>query len=53
MSNTPGWSEQMAKMNHQKRQRPRPLSIRRRGLARAQAIEQRTRREVERWRRGS
>jgi hypothetical protein len=43
----------MAKLNHQKRHRPRPVAQRRRSAARAQSVEQRTRREIERWRRGS
>jgi hypothetical protein len=43
----------VAKLNHQKRSRPRPAAQRRRrhGLTRAQDL--RTRRELERWRRAS
>jgi hypothetical protein len=42
----------MAKLNHQKRQRPRPDASRRRRAAQQRAAEQRVRRQLERWRRG-
>ncbi|HSK93739.1 MAG TPA: hypothetical protein VLA76_06760 [Candidatus Angelobacter sp.] len=41
----------MAKLNHQKRQRPRPNTSRRRRAALQRTAEQRTRRDLERWRR--
>jgi hypothetical protein len=40
----------MAKLNHQKRQRPRPVASRRRRSNQQRAQEQRSRREIERWR---
>jgi hypothetical protein len=40
----------MAKLNHQKRHRPRPVASRRRRSNQQRAEEQRSRREVERWR---
>jgi hypothetical protein len=43
----------MAKLNHQKRQRPRPVASRRRRSNLQRAEEQRSRREVERWRKTS
>jgi hypothetical protein len=41
----------MAKLNHQKRGRPRPTSARRRRSVIQRAEEQRSRRDLERWRR--
>jgi hypothetical protein len=41
----------MAKLNHQKRHRPRPSPDRRRRVNALRAEERRTKREVERWRR--
>jgi len=43
----------MAKLNHQKRHRPRPVTTRRRRATLQRAEEQRSRREVERWRRSA
>ncbi len=40
----------MAKLNHQKRHRPRPATTRRRRTNVQRAQEQRTRRDLERWR---
>jgi hypothetical protein len=40
----------MAKLNHQKRHRPRPVTIRRRRTNVQRAQEQRSRRDLERWR---
>jgi hypothetical protein len=42
----------MSKLNHQKRQRPRPSATRRRRVALQRTAEQRSRRDLERWRRG-
>jgi hypothetical protein len=42
----------MAKLNHQKRNRPRPATSRRRRAVLKQAQEQHSRRNLERWRRG-
>jgi hypothetical protein len=42
----------MAKLNHQKRSRPRPAPTRRRRSTQLRAEERRSRRELERWRRG-
>jgi len=42
----------MAKLNHQKRQRPRPAATRRRQTVLRRTEEQRSRRDLERWRRG-
>jgi hypothetical protein len=42
----------MAKLNHQKRNRPRPPSTRRKHADRMRAEDQRSRRNLERWRRG-
>jgi hypothetical protein len=41
----------MAKPNHAKRSRPRPAPSRRHRSARLRVAEQRTRRDIERWRR--
>jgi len=41
----------MAKLNHQKRQRPRPAASRRRRTMQQRAEEQRSLRRLERWRR--
>ena len=41
----------MAKLNHQKRQRPRPLPARRHRIESLRSAERRIRREMERWRR--
>ena len=41
----------MAKLNHQKRHRPRPAPLRRRRITVQRAEEQRSRRDLERWRR--
>jgi hypothetical protein len=41
----------MAKLNHQKRSRPRPPAIRRRRRAAERSAEQRARRALERYRR--
>jgi hypothetical protein len=43
----------MAKLNHQKRHRPRPVSIRRRRVTLQRAEEQKSKRDLERWRRAS
>ncbi|HVM25009.1 MAG TPA: hypothetical protein VM253_06390 [Candidatus Limnocylindrales bacterium] len=43
----------MAKLNHQKRQRPRPAVTRRRRADLQRAEEQRSRRNLERWRRSA
>jgi len=43
----------MAKLNHQKRGRPRPTSVRRRRSTIQRIEEQRSRRDLERWRRTS
>jgi hypothetical protein len=43
----------MAKLNHQKRHRPRPTASRRRRTNLQRADEQRSRREVERWRKST
>jgi hypothetical protein len=43
----------MAKLNHQKRQRPRPTATRRRRAALQRTEEQRSRRDLERWRRSA
>ena len=43
----------MAKLNHQKRNRPRPIVTRRRRVAQARAEEHRAQRDLERWRKGS
>jgi hypothetical protein len=43
----------MAKLNHQKRHRPRPAPTRRHRVNRQRAEEQRSRRDLERWRRSS
>jgi hypothetical protein len=43
----------MAKLNHQKRHRPRPAATRRRLTSLQRAKEQRSRRDLERWRRDS
>jgi hypothetical protein len=43
----------MAKLNHQKRHRPRPVTTRRRRADRQRSDEQRSRRDLERWRRSS
>jgi len=40
----------MAKLNHQKRQRPRPAATRRRRSTLQRIEEQRSRRDLERWR---
>jgi hypothetical protein len=40
----------MAKLNHQKRHRPRPVASRRRRSTLQRAEEQRSRRNLERWR---
>jgi hypothetical protein len=40
----------MAKLNHQKRHRPRPVASRRRRSVQQRVEEQRSRREIERWR---
>lgn len=42
---------EMAKLNHQKRQRPRPLPARRHRIESIRSAERRVRRELERWRR--
>jgi hypothetical protein len=43
----------MAKLNHQKRHRPRPVASRRRRTTERRTQEQRSRRDLERWRRTS
>jgi hypothetical protein len=43
----------MAKLNHQKRQRPRPNPTRRRRAALLRDAERRARRQLERWRRNA
>jgi hypothetical protein len=43
----------MAKLNHQKRHRPRPIASRRRRSSRQRAEEQRSRRDLERWRKST
>jgi hypothetical protein len=44
--------QSMAKPNHAKRSRPRPVHVKRRRADRQRAADLRARREVERWRRG-
>jgi hypothetical protein len=43
----------MAKLNHQKRHRPRPMATRRRRTALQRAEERRSQRDLERWRRSA
>jgi len=43
----------MAKLNHQKRQRPRPIASRRRRTNLQRLADHRSRRDLERWRRPS
>jgi hypothetical protein len=43
----------MAKLNHQKRHRPRPTASRRRRASRQSAEEQKSRRDLERWRKST
>ena len=43
----------MAKLNHQKRHRPRPMVTRRRRAAIVRAEERKSQRDLERWRRSS
>ena len=43
----------MAKLNHQKRNRPRPAATRRRRVNQNRAEEHRVRRDLERWRKGT
>jgi len=43
----------MAKLNHQKRHRPRPVTVRRRRVTLQRAEDQRSRRDLERWRRSA
>jgi hypothetical protein len=43
----------MAKLNHQKRNRPRPVATRRRRATQARADENRAQRDLERWRKGT
>jgi hypothetical protein len=43
----------MAKLNHQKRHRPRPITSRRRRAVLQRADERRSKRDLERWRRAS
>ncbi|HUF07419.1 MAG TPA: hypothetical protein VMP86_08555 [Candidatus Binatia bacterium] len=43
----------MAKLNHQKRHRPRPSPARRRRTTLQRVQEQRTRRDLERWRKSA
>ena len=43
----------MAKLNHQKRHRPRPAPARRRRTTLQRVQEQRSRRDLERWRRSA
>ena len=43
----------MAKPNHQKRQRPRPVASRRRRSSLQRVAEQRSRRDLERWRKSA
>jgi len=50
---SPGGDETVAKLNHQKRQRPRPTAARRRRAALHRTEEQRSRRDLERWRRSA
>jgi hypothetical protein len=45
--------ETMAKLNHQKRQRPKPPATRRRRAALQRTEERRSRQDLERWRRGA
>jgi hypothetical protein len=45
--------EDMAKLNHQKRHRPRPMATRRRRTALQRAEERRSQRDLERWRRSA
>jgi hypothetical protein len=43
----------MAKLNHQKRHRPRPIASRRRRSSLQRAEDQRSRRDLERWRKST
>jgi hypothetical protein len=43
----------MAKLNHQKRHRPRPIASRRRRNTLQRTAEQRSRRDLERWRKST
>ena len=43
----------MAKLKHQKRHRPRPMPARRHRIITDRVAEQRSRRDLERWRRSS
>jgi hypothetical protein len=43
----------MAKLNHQKRHRPRPITSRRRRSTLQRVEEQRSRRDLERWRKST
>jgi hypothetical protein len=43
----------MAKLNHQKRSRPRPVSVRRRRSNLQRADDRRSRRDLERWRKSA
>jgi hypothetical protein len=43
----------MAKLNHQKRHRPRPAPARRRRTTLQRVQEQRSRRDLERWRKSA
>jgi hypothetical protein len=43
----------MAKLNHQKRHRPRPVASRRRRSNLQRVEEQRSRRDLERWRKST
>jgi len=46
-------SETMAKLNHQKRHRPRPVATRRRRATLQRVEERRSQRDLERWRRST
>jgi hypothetical protein len=43
----------MAKLNHQKRHRPRPMATRRRRAVILRAEDRRSQRDLERWRRST
>jgi hypothetical protein len=43
----------MAKLNHQKRHKPRPIPVRRRRIALLRVDERRSQRDLERWRKSA
>jgi hypothetical protein len=50
---TAGGPRPMAKLNHQKRHRPRPIASRRRRSNLQRVEERRSRRDLERWRKSA